>query len=406
MLFLETPPTQRAVPRASRVHALGGHLRKLEATQLPMLAKRGAPTTMCDLQHGEWLPIEDEAGVRACPGLRDAGDRRCSNSIPLLQFRPRRCTEQQWPALTVHNVERALGGRTLRFIGDSVTSDHYHHLTACLMNCNASHPRRQWFMRFADSKNKNAWVRALVQAGYSTGDANAAIRHMGANIGKDGYKGGCALGSGHVDYRRLNLLNNPAAPNVTRAIFHALLYLSSRPVTSSDVVVINFSLHGSLATRGVLRRQMAIVLDWWAEQRRAGRAPMLLWRESSPQHWAGPFGAFRSFADGDGLSEQCTAHAHAQAAFARHSYDANVSADIHEAAHDWAQVLPVFTATWPRVDDHPLARVGALGGKGWREEARLANHSYMDCNHFCVPGSVNRFWNQALLSWLAGHPPR
>ena len=107
----------------------------------------------------------------------------------------------------------------------------------------------------------------------------------------------------------------------------------------------------------------------------------------------------------------------AKAAAALALYDRNVSVDIEElaravpaastaglSARRVADVLDVFTATWERAEDHPKLSHGALSLNA-AQMAELhggphSNTSLEDCTHYCIPGSVLRFWSQALLAWL------
>ena len=87
----------------------------------------------------------------------------------------------------------------------------------------------------------------------------------------------------------------------------------------------------------------------------------------------------------------------ASAADALPMYDQGVS-DLVRHAGDFADVLPVFAATWLRPDEHPSLKYFELPAMS--QKALAANRTYQDCTHWCSPGSVPRFWTQAIMRWL------
>ena len=380
----------------------------------------------CNLQRGfRWTPTASEdldSAAVACPSW-PLTSRPCGYVRPL-NFEPaasQGCDLQSWrpAALSRQAFARALTGRTLRFIGDSLSSDHYKYLTRCVLNCSYEEMRPGTIVL---KHTQRQWASALAAAGHEPDAIEWALKHLRAQDAKEGYASGCAVGrGGRVDFRRINQLpgaerwwkHNTTHDKVTAAVMHALLYLPSR-LTSRDVALVNFGLHQT----NKLPAMVGAMLRWWqkaAASGSGGAPPRLLWRQASPQHWPNAqAGQFRSYADVLATAtESCRAaptklsddRGLAAAALAR--YDLNVSAaiaasELASARPPAAGVLDVFTATWERVDDHPSLFNGALAlsSRQMDDLRGRANGSLADCTHYCLPGSTLRFWTQALLWWL------
>jgi hypothetical protein len=75
-----------------------------------------------------------------------------------------------------------------------------------------------------------------------------------------------------------------------RALMHLLLYVGPVRLGFNDTVVMSMGLHYHNA--GSLVTTMQTIFEWWAKEHAAGRAPRLLWRETSPQHFATQDGRF------------------------------------------------------------------------------------------------------------------
>ena len=74
----------------------------------------------------------------ACPSWR-APSKKCHAS-PLWTFEPSADGCAWWHSITRLSrsaFARALAGRTLRFIGDSLALDQYRHLARCVLNCSS-----------------------------------------------------------------------------------------------------------------------------------------------------------------------------------------------------------------------------------------------------------------------------
>ena len=365
----------------------------------------------CDLQSGEWQRMS--APVDKCE--HDLLQfRRCSPEQQLMHWQPRACN---LPEATSHSLAQALGKRKLRFIGDSTTYDHFLYVASCVMNCSSTLTlNMQRRLTLKDPRYRTLWYEELTKAGYNNVTAAHAIEYMRLNNGKEHVYEGCStLHGGHVDVRSLNMLPGQGLGSdrdLMRAVLHGLVYigyaadgsrinkiqrrkLDSSSMGPSDVVLLNFGLH--VTANDSFHAQMVQVLDYWAGERTAGRAPQLLWRQGSPQHWPTPFGQFRSL-DDVGRIKGCQQLPKEVAADALPSYDRGVSDLFRRPEYGaWADVLPLFVATWERVNDHPklhnLAHIGLRG-------TALNRTDVYDCTHFCSTGSTTRFWTAALLRWL------
>jgi hypothetical protein len=94
------------------------------------------------------------------------------------------------------------------------------------------------------------------------------------------------------------------------------------------------------------------------------------------------------------------------AAFAFPLYDQGLSGLVRRSG-DWADVLPIFAATWARHDEHPPLKLWETRHPQQVQESahrRKVNQTLRDCTHWCSPGPVPRFWTQALVRWLMLNP--
>ena len=368
-----------------------------------------AHVATCDLQRGDWTLVGD---VPSC-GV-PMTYKRCGKMQKLMRFQPHTCSA--WPSSGVshealaRSFKDALGSRRLRLIGDSMTEQHFNFIAGCLLKCNTA---EQHAADLSNPKDNKEWKSALERAGHSGKVASTALFFIRQNHGKQPYRSGCHIAEtgGRVEFRRINLLGGPKDSRIRlseelNATLRTLVYLPPAWGTpkAQDIVLMNFGIHRDL----LLPRHLRGVLDWWRRERlHRGAAPRLLWRQTSPQHWAGPLGLFRSFAHGDGHTAQCTQHPAALHAQGLSEYDLNVTAIIREHGdRAWSGVLPTFRAIWERSDDHAElsqaadSRRGAVLGK-LIAEARANGTTLLDCTHFCATGSVITFWTQALIASLA-----
>lgn len=363
----------------------------------------------CDLRHGTWLPANFTHSA-ACPRWNGAGHRAACDQAkhPLMTFLPSvsssgstsSCDATLFASgdLRMH-FTRALGGRRLRFIGDSLTKDHYTYITRCLLNCSISQPVRQTLL--APTKR---WIQLLKRAGFDGNVSSEAVTRLQKHHGDEWYYSGCDVGtSGHVDFRRLNQFPGSSLtskhPQLVAAMMHCLVNFRDlirgtrheRALGSSDVIFMNVGLHRDAA----MRQRVDDVVSWFEHARQlAHPTPRLLWRDTSPQHFMAPNGRFRTAQDVLATT-QCRQLPDGNRTTAQHFYGQNVTARVL-GRH--GSVLPIFDATWARADDHPPLRLGAI-----RVRASSFNRSFggrSDCTHYCITGSVLRFWTQALIAWL------
>jgi hypothetical protein len=369
----------------------------------------------CDLQLGNWRQLD--APVESCPDIHKAGLRHECGERKLMEFQPREC---DLPPLTNQSLVTALGRRKVRFIGDSVSWDHFHYVARCVLGCSPEldHHANSHRLSLKDARLRGLWRNALIKAGFEENIADNAIAFMRMNNGKEHIFEGCdtVLG-GHVDVRHINRMPARGAMqrNVTRAILYGLVHigfdqesrsqlrdLDHNSMAATDIVVLNIGLHVSPELVG----QISHVLDWWKDEHNARRAPRLLWRQTTPQHWAAPFGQYRTAADINSTGSECKPAVNVQAADALPKYDMGISDLVRRTANttdDWVGVLPVFAASFARFDEHPPLRFwGNLGLRGSTNDLVSENGTarVSDCTHWCTPGSVPRFWTQALVRWL------
>ena len=340
-------------------------------------------------------------------------------------------------------------GNVLRIIGDSLSSDHYASFVGCHLSCSAqgavqlpcqrdapggqgaplpmfgngtrrcnapeSIPR-QLIFNFAGSLRWD-WRQAILDAGFNPRVADRTMRSWHESCGSEVPTSGCstavgqasqfhpngtlirATGTAHVDFRRVNLF--PVSEQETRALLHLLLYVGPVKLGFNDTVVMSMGLHYNSAA--VLEGAMRNVLRWWAAERAAGRAPRLLWRQTSPQHFATSDGRFSSYRDLV-TTRQCQANLTA-AQVAENYPDYNFTRAFR-SYHRWFQVLPTFAPSLDRHDEHSRLQAGStsLSEKATGDLFRAANESRKavrpDCTHFCMSSSTIRFWTQAMLSWI------
>ena len=195
----------------------------------------------------------------------------------------------------------------------------------------------------------------------------------------------------------------PASPRTIRAVMHLLLYVGPVKLGFNDTVVMSFGLHykGRSAARQ-LEAAVAEVLNWWASERAAGRAPRLLWRPTSPQHFATETGLFLNFSNIT-TTTQCRADLtmkDVDGAYPDHNFTARF-----QEQQAWFNVLPVFAPSLERHDEHPMMQGGSTPlsvtqlGRLF-QEANVTDRRRPDCSHFCTPSSTVRLWSQVLLAWL------
>ena len=209
--------------------------------------------------------------------------------------------------------------------------------------------------------------------------------------------------------RRMNKL--PDHPGIVRAVMHLFLYVGPVNLGYNDTVVMSFGLHYHNRA-DQLTRAVAAVLEWWFEERAAGRAPQLLWRPTSPQHFATPTGQFEKYDDivtttacRTDLTMAETGSVYPDSNFSMRFRDIDTAWRNVPGRRPFFHVLPGFAASLARHDEHPLMVQGSnpLSAREIDKLFRSANvtdRRRPDCSHFCTPSSTIRLWSQIILAWL------
>ena len=410
------------------------------------------------LQVGHWRPLHAEAAARAvCPvAITAKWSRYCDGAYPagrdrLLEWKPSGCVlPAAVPLDGPSAVQAAVGsGNVLRFIGDSLASDHYKFFAGCYLNCSnligpVHRPKCQ-----ADVQGGGAptysngsrrcevpvgpqpgqtefnivgairwdWRQNLIDAGFSSRTADRAIHTLRVGAQGELPLSGCSTDTGaatqyhrdgsmirntgvnapaHIDFRRLNSFSNTRGAEV-EALMHLLLYIGPVRLGFNDTVVMSMGLHYKNNV-AALEMTMQTIFDWWGKERTAGRAPRLMWRETSPQHFATDDGMYKS-ADDIITTRQCRTDLIAtQQSYPDHNFSRRFVAP-------WFHVLPTFAPTLTRDDEHVLMRPGSnpLNARATKnlflQHNESTNAQRPDCSHYCLPSSAMRFWTQVVLSW-------
>jgi hypothetical protein len=369
-----------------------------------------------EMSHGQWDQLSGrgygalpncfhEGSECAAPGYRYNGvwtkEGFINGHDQLLEYVPTHC---KLPA--IGEIEAVLAAtlgpnRSLRFIGDSHSRQHYDSVSTCYLRCTG--PSELAFKQLPDDLPDESWASHLVEeGGFASAAAHAAVAHLnttaGANIwhrvGQKSHLGPeCKHGSiaAFVDYRRVNLL--PTDPAHVAAVMHALLYLGHRRLGYEDVVVMNLGLHyhaESNNRRHMLAPALEAMVKWWAAERAAGRAPLLLWRETGPQHFNTSDGGWPSPGEGAlGMPQSRCAPLHgAKAARRIHSEISTNTMQRAATLYGWIGVMHIFSPSAVRLDEHSRVRFAP------------AYAMWTDCTHYCEPSSVLRLWIQVLLAAL------
>jgi len=242
------------------------------------------------------------------------------------------------------------------------------------------------------------WTLSLIQAGFSRSTAHSAIAFLSneSHVSRAPWQRGVTLHCGaRIDMRRVNEL--PSSEATMDAVLHALLYLGpDGPLSPKDFALVNFGLHSEW--RGV----HAVRLEtWWAKEHARRRAPHLLWRQASPQHWPSQKWGMYS-AELAKRSTQCSALDEAAVKKQRHSWSLLQPRTLPS---EWGSLLPVYDATVQRFDEHPPLKTphtqtgSTNASRGLLHPAAEAP-SGEDCTHYCEPSSVFRLWTQVTLAFI------
>ena len=185
---------------------------------------------------GRWVPLSARAATSAACTAAAAFPHHCPQTFGppsgrdmLLEFVPTHCRLPSAVSLQsgAEVARKAVGeGNVLRFIGDSIASDHFKYFAACLVNCNMrkiaqvcqadrqgggavtptfgngtrrcdvqeSVPFDGQLVYDLASSMRWDWRQALLDAGFAGRDADHAIKHVRSNIQHEQSASGCILG--------------------------------------------------------------------------------------------------------------------------------------------------------------------------------------------------------------------
>ena len=284
-----------------------------------------------------------------------------ANGSMMRRYQPFDCT---LPLLTSANLQASLSGRTIIFMGDSVSLHHYTTLV-CALNTAAIG---------ADGRSSMVKVFGLTTEGLGKTDTCAFWDAAGIAL--------CFLYPASKSFygKRPNYLRRKASTIISALQDHAQL-------TLHDAIVFNIGV--MLEKGGVVRvREMRETLldaatahSHWHKARSPTGAPLLLWRETGSQ-------GFPGFAY-PGRSAKGIACAH----FDAHAFSSASNASINR-----------FNAPLGST----LERTGLPVLHVWATTA-IARQEYPgngDCTHFPLHGAVYSSWNEIMLRALEQLRPR
>ena len=179
---------------------------------------------------------------------------------------------------------------------------------------------------------------------------------------------------------------------------------------ASDVLVMNFGLHfGDRPAReyeSQIRKFVKEVVRWSLRLKNKQRKfPMIIWRETSPQHFPSAHGLFHSLSSwktnasvssqcvpitiGDGKTDGVDLHEKARqsSSDATHDFYNNIARPLVIAEKALIHLLPTWATSTQRWDEH----------FGWNQYGTL------DCTHYCLPSGTMSFWTSMLVGLLLGN---
>ena len=217
----------------------------------------------------------------------------------------------------------------------------------------------------------------------------------------------------HVSRLRLNELPPPSLVAPLVFLLQSLGYpehdrLGHRP---GDTLVINVGLWGKGATGSSLHSHSAKSAGpfaaWWAAELLRGQSsrvaplPLLVYRESSPQHWMRSAAGYDASAQHALRGKRCVAPDPASVAsrppMAHDVHFVQAARSVLDGTH--VAVLPIFGPTSARADEHPVQRFYRTSATT-RATPSPGTAVDPDCTHFCQGGAALRFWNGALLALI------
>lgn len=172
---------------------------------------------------------------------------------------------------------------------------------------------------------------------------------------------------------------------------------------TSDMVVVNSGVHyahheHAETLQGHARGVAAFAREWPTMQGASGRPPILLWRETAPQHFPSEDERVSDRQTADSFSYgRCAPLAGSRAgsgSAARASSQVLNRLTLPLLEPAGVPVLAIWSDAWPRWDAHP-------GAYGPSPDAGGGPRRVWDCTHFCLDSSdVVESWTLGLVHWV------
>jgi len=377
---------------------------------------------------GSWEKV-----TTLCPGqtgqtCRDRSSHTCTHGpnvtcMPvgdLMVYKPRLC---RLPLCIDDVLLQGSGKANLnslghtRLVGDSVMGQFYRSFRAYTKN---NGPSNKCFLVM------NQLRRLLEAGGHKKTAVEGVIAYMFAGI--DSPSGAA---SSHADISgcdspvssiRLNSFpwrrdpssaySKSSIPEMAEVLVTLCLEMSPR-LTSHDTLVLNMGVHyigaPSYANPKDLHQGLTMFLrKWSALAKSRGDMPRLVWRDTSPQHFASsPSGEYHQPGAPDGDPENWPCRDISEQQLSSLLSDSNSYINDHRRAFVQAvqcaglvvdgfniAVLPVWRATIARRDEH------TSWGRDFDPVTSVWSGNIHDCTHFCERSSVLVYWNAALANLI------
>ena len=352
-------------------------------------------------------------------------------------------------------------GGHIRFIGDSVSMQHARSFS-CFYSPHCKMSTDGWGVKVPGDCGGigNGWLvgeaqHLLTTAGYDNSTIKSLITFIKTHSGirEAEY---CECGSvSRIRVNELPPLN--LIPSLMHLVMHlgrAVRGLEPLGAHPADTVVMNVGLwgksHGKTASSHS-SKSIAPLVSWWGEQLQMQQQhgnieaqhgmkthhhhqlPLLIYRETSPQHWLQSGTGYDPSMQASMMGKRCVetdkraaeqsvpmardcafvnaardagadkASGRASAATAaatsrRSSGTGSIIDDVNVA------ILPIFGPSTSRDDEHPLQKFYRLSIPG----AQLPSPRQVlpDCTHYCQGGAMFRYWSGALIALVKGAAAR
>lgn len=342
------------------------------------------PVSRAALREGACAPEEQDPHWQCARGVRNAShaDGGLPGLVPL-------------PAALMELALQRLRGRTLFFLGDSVTLQHWV-ATCMLVGMSLARTALPTAIKQRESSNRRSWLKCPDMA-------NAYVRvwdfrePMCASLPSHDLKICFAKAATFDRASQVHNLSRGLAEAFVALTGHAAEVGSERALRASDIAVVNVGLHASTKPTdwhlaSSLRSQLRHFGDALRDRRRLRTAPHVIWRETSP--WLGGSRHGDGSANCDDLRRAMKLRM--DGGSAAHVLHCGVKCEdaLRFAAELQIPVIPTYDAAL-------VARDGHLGATTNREGRWI-----MDCVHYCMDTSgVLRSWVVQLLYYVAFQMP-